>query len=137
MTAPCALPEDGWPSVVRVSYRQYTVLRALLFDAASNAQIAKRLTLTEDTVKTHMRRIFNLLGVRDRQAVAIAVWSGAVDVFMVLADGSSRHLLEELRQLQYANVRKEEECPTTSPLSRPGTGSPPPSPTSTSTPVAT
>jgi DNA-binding CsgD family transcriptional regulator len=137
MTAPCALPEDGWPTVIRATYRQYTVLRALLFDGASNAQIAQRLFLTEDTVKTHMRRIFDLLGVRDRQGVAIAVWSGAVDVFMVRADGTSRHLLEELRQLQYANVRKEQECPTTSSLSRPATGSPPPSPSSTSMPVGT
>jgi DNA-binding CsgD family transcriptional regulator len=135
MTAPCALPEDGWPNPVLVTYRQYTVLRAMLFDGASNRQIGNRLLLTEDTIKTHMRRIFTLLDVRDRLGACIAIWSGAVDVYMVNADGGTRHLLDDLRQLQHAMVRKEAEWPKTT--SRLGTGSPPPSPSSISMPVAT
>ena len=45
----------------------------------SNAEIGKELYLSEDTVKTHARRLFRKLGARDRaQAVALGFRRGFV-----------------------------------------------------------
>jgi DNA-binding NarL/FixJ family response regulator len=45
----------------------------------SNAEIGKELFLSEDTVKTHARRLFRKLGVNDRaQAVALGFRRGLV-----------------------------------------------------------
>ncbi|GAA4627581.1 response regulator transcription factor [Cellulomonas oligotrophica] len=46
----------------------------------SNAQIGQELYLSEDTVKTHARRLFRKLGASDRaQAVAIGLRRGIID----------------------------------------------------------
>jgi DNA-binding CsgD family transcriptional regulator len=115
---------------IYVSYRQYTILRAMLFDGASNKEIGHRLFIAEDTVKTHMRRVFARLRVRDRLAAAVMIWSGEVDVIyepMGHRDGTDdRHLLDELRRLRSQYVRKE-EWPKTVP---PAPASPSPSPSS-------
>lgn len=134
MDQPTFLSADGQPRAIQVTYRQYVLLRAMLFDGASNWETGRRLELSEDTIKSHLRKLFVKIGVRDRLALCIAVWSGAVDVQMVCADGSIKHLLDELRQLQrkFAAPTKETEWPTTTP----GTASPPPSRSSTSTPAA-
>lgn len=58
--------------------RELQVLRGMS-QGQSNAEIGKELFLSEDTVKTHARRLFRKLGARDRaQAVAVGFRRGLV-----------------------------------------------------------
>ncbi|MEJ5240654.1 MAG: response regulator transcription factor [Anaerolineales bacterium] len=62
----------------QLTSREMEVLQALC-DGKSTAQIAAQLFLSENTVKTHIRHIFEKMGVRNRtEAVARAVESGWV-----------------------------------------------------------
>ena len=59
--------------------RELQVLRGMS-QGKSNAEIGRALYLSEDTVKTHARRLFRKLGVNDRaQAVALGFRRGLVD----------------------------------------------------------
>lgn len=58
--------------------RELQVLRGMS-EGKSNAEIGRELFVSEDTVKTHARRLFRKLGARDRaHAVAAAFRSGLV-----------------------------------------------------------
>jgi DNA-binding NarL/FixJ family response regulator len=63
---------------VALTERELQVLRGMA-DGKSNAEIGRELFVSEDTVKTHARRLFRKLGARDRaHAVAAAFRAGLV-----------------------------------------------------------
>ncbi len=66
------------PGYQPLTERELQVLRGMA-EGRSNAEIGRELFLSEDTVKTHARRLFRKLGVRDRaQAVALGFRMGLV-----------------------------------------------------------
>jgi DNA-binding NarL/FixJ family response regulator len=63
---------------VQLTERELQVLRGMS-QGKSNGQIGRELYLSEDTVKTHARRLFRKLKARDRaHAVAVGFRSGAL-----------------------------------------------------------
>ncbi|MEV4441159.1 response regulator transcription factor [Streptomyces sp. NPDC049577] len=75
-------PRPGSPAVHRdlatLTQREHEVL-TLLGRGLSNSELARTLTLSEATVKTHVARIFAKLALRDRaQAVVLAYETGLV-----------------------------------------------------------
>jgi DNA-binding NarL/FixJ family response regulator len=67
------------PELESLTPRELEVFRHIA-SGRSNAEIAKLLYVTDETVKTHTSRVFMKLGVRDRtQAVILAYEQGIVE----------------------------------------------------------
>ncbi|MCR6648230.1 MAG: response regulator transcription factor [Cellulomonas sp.] len=72
------VPEEPARPAVTLTKREIEVLVGMS-NGRSNAQIGAELFLSEDTVKTHARRLFRKLGANDRaQAVAIGLRGGLI-----------------------------------------------------------
>ncbi|RIJ77405.1 DNA-binding response regulator [Nakamurella silvestris] len=72
------LPRTSEEGLVNLTERELQVLRGMS-QGQSNGEIGRELFLSEDTVKTHARRLFRKLGARDRaQAVAVGFRRGLV-----------------------------------------------------------
>jgi DNA-binding NarL/FixJ family response regulator len=75
-----ARPDDlaTSPRLAELTARELEVLR-LIARGRSNSEIAAELVLGENTIKTHVSRVFSKLGLRDRaQAVVVAYETGLV-----------------------------------------------------------
>src|SRR5262249_25792077 len=68
------------PASGRLSPREEEIVRCVAL-GWRNSEVAKNLTISEETVKTHLTRIFRKLGVRDRVELAVyAARAGFGDV---------------------------------------------------------
>lgn len=65
--------EAAVPPTVYVTAREFACVEELLRDGATNKQIAKRLYISEDTVKSHVKKVLAKAGVANRTQFAVAV----------------------------------------------------------------
>ena len=72
-------PAPPNPPAVVISERQADVLAGITV-GLTNWQISRRLNVTEDTVKCHVRAVLAALNARNRAHAAVLACTGAVDI---------------------------------------------------------
>lgn len=89
--------------VVVLTPRQHTVLRHLLRDGGTNAEIAARLGLSAFTVKTHIKGICKAFGISNRTAIVVQCLRGRVLIREENHSGDYLHrqrvLLDDVEEL--------------------------------------
>lgn len=60
------------PRIVRITPRQLDILRELLADGAEGREIAERLGVSYETVRSHMRHIYSAAGLDRREQLIVA-----------------------------------------------------------------
>lgn len=90
-------PQVGSSAVLdQLTDRERDVLRLIGY-GLSNTEIAAELVVSENTVMTHVSRVFAQLGVRDRaQAVVVAYQTGLVTAGRALHRGCGRGMAGEI-----------------------------------------
>ena len=74
----CCIATPAPDTLAELTPCETEVLR-LVAEGLSNGEIAERLVLSDETIKTHVSRVLAKLGLRDRtQAVVVAYESGLV-----------------------------------------------------------
>lgn len=68
------------PRLVRCTEAEIRVLTELVRDGAENGIIAKRLHLSHDTVKTHLKRVTSRIQTPNRTALAVGLVRGDIVV---------------------------------------------------------
>jgi DNA-binding NarL/FixJ family response regulator len=66
------------PREIQVTFREYDVAQELFKTGATNTQIADRLYISEDTVKTHMKRLLARTGSGTRSELIVAHYRGRI-----------------------------------------------------------
>lgn len=66
--------------MVSLTRRQAQVLTQLISDGADNLTIARRLCISEDTVKTHVKALLLATGYPHRTAMVVGYWRGEYQV---------------------------------------------------------
>jgi len=77
-SAAASVSSERAGTALRLTTREAQILR-LVWKGGTNKAIARDLFLTENTIETHLRRIYEKLGTRRRtQAAALAREAGAI-----------------------------------------------------------
>lgn len=86
-----AAPRRKSQTVLIMTPRRIEIL-VLAANGNTNADIARKLWLSEETIKTHMRKIHEVLGARDRSnAVALGIIRGFVRPDQIDVRPAKRH----------------------------------------------
>lgn len=80
---------------VPISRGQKRVLDELMCDGADNAEIADRLGLSIETVKTQLRRVMQTAGAPSRTALVVALFRGTLRVNVVTQPSVHRRFEED------------------------------------------
>ena len=72
-------PPDSEPSHIRLTRREREIVTAIL-DGCTNHEIARRFTVSEQTVKNYLSSIYNKVGVSSRLELAlVAIQRGLIE----------------------------------------------------------